>query len=110
MEEIEVKEKLKEYAAILNSLHTAGIVRTYNSPVGDYAEWIVSTKLNLLLEKNSKKGYDAIDEANGISDHVEGHHILDYQFSGAADKDNIIALCHKHHNDVHKGFIGLLKI
>lgn len=66
MEEIEVKEKLKEYAAILNSLHSAGIVRTYNSPVGDYAEWIVSTKLNLLLEKNSKKRYDAIDEANGI--------------------------------------------
>lgn len=40
--------------------------RTYNSPVGDYAEWIVSTKLNLLLEKNSKKGYDAIDDASGI--------------------------------------------
>lgn len=65
MEEVEVKEKLKEYAAILNALHLAGIVRTYNSPVGDYAEWIVSTKLNLLLEKNSKKGYDAIDSASG---------------------------------------------
>ena len=26
------------------------------------------------------------------------------------DKDNIVALCHKHHNDVHKGLIGLLKI
>ena len=46
----------------------------------------------------------------GSNDHVEGHHILDYQFGGAAVKDNIVALCHKHHNDVHKGLIGLLKI
>lgn len=46
----------------------------------------------------------------GSNDHVEGHHIIDHQFGGAADKDNIVALCHKHHNDVHKGLIGLLKI
>lgn len=59
MTEQEVVSKLKDYAAIINSLYSAGVVRTYNSPVGDYAEWIVSTKLNLLLEKNSKKGYDA---------------------------------------------------
>ena len=38
----EVKEKLKEYAVIIDSLKEAGIVRTYNSPVGDYAEWLVS--------------------------------------------------------------------
>ena len=46
----------------------------------------------------------------GSNNHVEGHHILDHQFGGVADKENIIALCHKHHNDVHKGLIGLLKI
>ena len=46
----------------------------------------------------------------GSNDHVEVHHILDHQFGGVADKDNIVALCHKHHNDVHKGLIGLLKI
>ena len=46
----------------------------------------------------------------GSNDHVEGHHILDHQFGGAADKDNIVAFCHKHHNDVHKGLISLLKI
>ncbi len=66
MTEQEVVSKLKDYAAIINSLYSAGVVRTYNSPVGDCAEWIVSTKLNLLLEKNSKKGYDAIDDASGI--------------------------------------------
>ena len=46
----------------------------------------------------------------GSSDHVEGHHIIDHQFNGAALADNIIALCHKHHNDVHKGKIDILKI
>lgn len=45
----------------------------------------------------------------GSSEHIEGHHIIDYQFGGAADEDNIVALCHKHHNDVHNGLIGLLK-
>lgn len=66
MREDEVVEKLKEYASILNSLYSAGIVRTYNSPVGDYAEWLVSTKLNLQLEKNSEKGYDAMDGESGL--------------------------------------------
>ena len=46
----------------------------------------------------------------GSSDHVEGHHIIDHQFGGAALADNIIALCRKHHNDVHNGRIDLLKL
>lgn len=46
----------------------------------------------------------------GSTDHVEGHHIIDYQFSGIGSPDNIIALCRKHHHDVHKGVIDLLKI
>lgn len=49
------------YAEILTELKSRNIVRTYNSPVGDYAEWLVSNKLNLILEKNSQKGYDAYD-------------------------------------------------
>lgn len=56
MTEEEVESKLKDYAAIINSLYSAGVVRTYNSPVGDYAEWLVSTKLQLQLEKIVKKG------------------------------------------------------
>lgn len=46
----------------------------------------------------------------GSNDHVEGHHIIDHQFSGAANIDNIISLCHKHHNDVHNGRIDIMKI
>lgn len=43
----------------------------------------------------------------GSTDHVEGHHILDYSFGGAADKDNIITLCHECHKNVHRGLIDL---
>lgn len=46
----------------------------------------------------------------GSRDHVEGHHIIDHQFNGAALADNIIVLCHKHHNAVHNGKIDILKI
>ena len=46
----------------------------------------------------------------GSSDHVEGHHIIDYAFGGAASSDNIISLCHKHHKDVHDGKINILKL
>ena len=46
----------------------------------------------------------------GSSDHVEGHHIIDHAFGGAAIADNIISLCHKHHQDVHDGNINIFKI
>lgn len=62
MNETEIKGLLKAYSEILNSLYSAGIVRTYNSPVGDYAEWLVSRKLGLELQKNDTPGYDASDD------------------------------------------------
>ena len=43
----------------------------------------------------------------GSSDHPEGHHIFDYALGGAANKDNIITLCHECHQNVHKGLIDL---
>ncbi len=66
MNEEEIKEKLRNYAKILNSLYSAGVVRTYNSPVGDYAEWIVSKKSGLELRKNSAAGFDALDKNTGL--------------------------------------------
>lgn len=65
MNDTEIKEKLKDYATILDSLYSAGVVRTYNSPVGDYAEWLVSRKLGLELQQNSATGFDALDRATG---------------------------------------------
>ena len=34
---------------------------------------------------------------------------IDHQFGGAANIDNIVALCRKHHNDVHSGKIDIFK-
>ncbi len=45
----------------------------------------------------------------GSKEKVEGHHIFDYQYSGAASADNIIALCHKCHTNVHNGKLDILK-
>lgn len=47
-------------------LNQRKIVRTYNSPVGDYAEWLVSEKLGCALEHNSKKGHDTYDPKTGF--------------------------------------------
>ena len=46
----------------------------------------------------------------GSTEHVEGHHILDYAYGGAASEDNIITLCHECHKNVHRGRIDIFKI
>ena len=69
MDEIRDKtsmELMNLYADILTELNRRKVVRTYNSPVGDYAEWLTSVKLGLLLEVNSKKGFDAYDAQANI--------------------------------------------
>lgn len=42
--------------------------------------------------------------------HVEGHHIVNYQYGGAASIDNIITLCQRCHKQVHRGNIDILKV
>lgn len=61
-------------------------------------------------QKEGRERDGNICQICGSTDHVEGHHIIDYIFSGAANTDNIISLCHKHHNDVHNGKIDIIKI
>jgi 5-methylcytosine-specific restriction endonuclease McrA len=46
----------------------------------------------------------------GSTERVEGHHIIDYQYVGAANVDNIITLCQKCHKQVHRGNIDIVKI
>ena len=43
-------------------LNKRGVIRTQNL-VGDYAEFLVSQKLNLKLQTSSKKAIDAIDDS-----------------------------------------------
>lgn len=52
------------YADILNELKKRQIIRTFNNPVADYAEWLVAQKLGLKLAANSRSGYDATNSAN----------------------------------------------
>ncbi len=41
---------------------------------------------------------------------AEGHHVIDYQFGGAPDKNNIVTLCRNCHKKVHGGKVMLIKI
>lgn len=54
------------YADILSELNNRGVVRTYNSPIGDYAEWLVADKFGMKLVHNSQKGFDALSQNNGL--------------------------------------------
>ncbi len=60
-EGLTVPELLRCFADILDELKERKVVRTRNNPVGDYAEWLLTQRLGLLLERNSKRGYDATD-------------------------------------------------
>lgn len=44
----------------------------------------------------------------GSTENVEGHHIVNYQYGGAATMDNIVALCSECHKEVHRGNIDML--
>lgn len=57
-----VQDLLHLYVEILEELRSRKILRTANSPVGDYAEWLVANRLGLTLASNSTAGYDALDD------------------------------------------------
>jgi hypothetical protein len=55
------RQLLRYYVDILEELIKRKIIRTRNSPTGDYTEWLVAQKLDLILSDNSTPGYDATD-------------------------------------------------
>lgn len=52
---------LSTYAVALHGLRSHGVIRSFNSPVGDIAEWMVSKKLQLTLTPMSNRSHDATD-------------------------------------------------
>jgi len=58
-----VRELLRHYAHVIDALKDRKIVRSKNNPVGDYAEWLVTTSLGWELAEKSMSGYDAVDDA-----------------------------------------------
>jgi len=68
-------ELLQYYGQIIDELRTRKVVRTANSPIGDYAEWLVANKLGLTLLSNSTPGYDAVD-SSGIKYQIKCRRIV----------------------------------
>lgn len=65
---------LQYYNQIMQELRDRKILRTSNGPVGDYAEWLVAQKLNLILKGNSTTGFDAID-TSGMKYQIKGRRV-----------------------------------
>ncbi len=61
-------------------------------------------------QHNGKVRDNFVCQICGSKHKIEGHHIIDHQFFGAAIIDNIISLCKKCHKEVHNGHIDLFKI
>ena len=60
------KELLRLSGAVICELRARGIVRTENSPVGDYAEWLVAESFGWERVKSSVKGHDLVDPVSGL--------------------------------------------
>ena len=56
-----IRRLFEDFAAIMVELRQRGVVRSTNSPVADYAEFLVCEALSLKREPASTKGYDAKD-------------------------------------------------
>lgn len=61
LKEFTTSDLFKYFADILDELKQRNVVRTRNNPVADYAEWLVAQSFYLSLERNSRAGYDAIN-------------------------------------------------
>ena len=88
MKKEDVARKMAQYAAILDELVNDKVVRTHNSPVGDYAEWLAAQTLGLSLCKNSEAGYDAIDEKTNVRYQVKSR--WDHSGKGSSFVFNVI--------------------
>lgn len=53
------------------------------------------------------KSRDGFCQLCGSTQNLEGHHIFDVQFGGAANKDNIVSLCDKCHDKVHANKVDI---
>jgi len=60
--EVSTRGLLKQYGDILRELRSRGVVRSYNNPAADIAEWIGAQAFGLTLQAASAKGYDAVDD------------------------------------------------
>ena len=69
-----VRELLSLYGDIMEQLRERGVVRTGNSPVGDYAEILFANAFGWALEANSASGHDATDP-QGLRYQIKGRRL-----------------------------------
>ena len=64
---------------------------------------------HIIAQKAGRARDNETCQACGSKKKIQGHHIFDHQFSGAASADNIVVLCHDCHMKAHSGKLDLLK-
>ena len=79
---------MHKYVSLKREMKTLGISRTEGEPTGDYAEWLVSTKLGLQIVGNKvQSGYDLIDPKSGKTYQVKARRIfLSHQYKISLSK------------------------
>lgn len=69
-----VHDLLRGYGAILDELQRRQICSSANSPISDYAEGLFCSAFGWKRQKNSKAGFDAIDE-DGVRYQVKARRV-----------------------------------
>jgi len=81
LENLENTDLLELYGRLMEELRQRRLVRSSNNPVSDYAEKIVCEKLKLSIQKQSSKGYDAIDEKSGTKYQIKARRLTSHNRS-----------------------------
>ena len=68
---------MQEYANLKKKLNDLGICRTERDPTGDYAEWLIASKLNLKQAENTvQSGYDLVSPDTGDTYQVKARRMF----------------------------------
>ena len=81
LKNLSVKNLFHLYANVMRELRERKILRSFNNPVGDYAEYIIANKLNLELTPNSNKEFDAIDRKTGTKYQIKSRRLTQFNKS-----------------------------
>ena len=75
------RQLLRMYADVMTLLRERKVIRTSNNPVADYAEYLVSRKLGLILALPSQKSYDAYKKKSGIKYQIKARRLTRHRQS-----------------------------
>ena len=70
-------ELMHQYVELKKRMQELGISRTEGEPTGDYAEWLVATKMKLVPSDNLvQSGFDLVDPKTGKTYQVKARRIF----------------------------------